>query len=99
MKLVVRGVLSALACLLIGTTLAPAARAERALLSEAALETAHCAHCIDHPERTAPPPEAQIEGPCGLAISPGGDVYLADYYHRVIDVYLSRSSGTGSRVG
>ena len=92
MKLVVRGVLSALACLLIGTTLAPAARAERALLSEAALETAHCAHCIDHPERTAPPPEAQIEGPCGLAISPGGDVYLADYYHRVIDVFAPPSA-------
>jgi DNA-binding beta-propeller fold protein YncE len=61
-----------LVCLLLGAA-APNAEAGRALLSAAALETAGA------------PPEGQIEGPCGLAVSPLGDLYLADYYHRTID--------------
>ena len=33
------------------------------------------------------PPEGQVEDPCGLAIASGGDVYVADYYHRAVDVF------------
>jgi len=33
-------------------------------------------------------PERQIEGACGVAVAPtSGTVYLADYYHRAIDVF------------
>jgi DNA-binding beta-propeller fold protein YncE len=63
---------AAIACLLLGVG-APTAEAGRALLSEAALDTALA------------PPEGQLEGPCGLAVSPSGSLYLADYYHRVVD--------------
>jgi DNA-binding beta-propeller fold protein YncE len=38
-------------------------------------------------------PAGEIEGACGAAIAPsGGDIYVSDYYHRVIDVFSS--SGT-----
>jgi DNA-binding beta-propeller fold protein YncE len=67
---------------------APSAGASRALLSEAALETA---------APQAPPPDGQIEGPCGLAVSPGGMVYLADYYHRAIDVFKMPTAATRGR--
>jgi DNA-binding beta-propeller fold protein YncE len=87
-----RAALPALICLLIAAAIPPAADAGRTLLSEAALETAHCAHCIDV-NAAMPPPEGQIEGPCGLAISPTGRVYLADYYHRVVDVFGPPSAG------
>ena len=60
----------------------------RVLLTEAALETSFCAHCVGPPgSELVPPSEGQIEGPCGLAISPAGTLYVADYYHRVIDAY------------
>jgi DNA-binding beta-propeller fold protein YncE len=36
-----------------------------------------------------PPPEAEIEGACGLAVSPGGSLYVSDYYHRAVDVFSS----------
>jgi DNA-binding beta-propeller fold protein YncE len=68
-----------LACLLLGAA-APNAEAGRALLSAAAVEAA------------AAPPEGQIEGPCGLAVSPSGDLYLADYYHRTIDRFSMPSA-------
>ena len=70
-----------LACLAL-TGAAPSAEADRTLLSEAALETA------------ALPSEAQIEGPCGLAVSPAGIVHLADYYHRTIDRFSMPTAGT-----
>jgi DNA-binding beta-propeller fold protein YncE len=36
-----------------------------------------------------PAPEGEIEGACGLAVSPGPDrnLYVSDYYHRRIDVF------------
>ncbi len=77
----------ALACLLLAAA-APGALASRALLSAAALETA------EGPNQGGPPPEGQIEGPCGLAISPSGSVYLADYYHRTIDVFSEPTAST-----
>lgn len=69
---------TALCCLL--GVVAPRAEANRALLSEAALLTAGA------------PPEGQIEGPCGLAVSPFGDLALADYYHRTIDRFSMPSA-------
>jgi hypothetical protein len=73
-----------LACtlLLTGAFAAAPAQAGRALLSQEFLHTSLTPTPI-------PPPEAQIEGACGLAISPGGDIYVSDYYHRVIDVFSS----------
>lgn len=35
-----------------------------------------------------PPPNGEIEGACGLAISPTRSLYVSDYYHRVVDVYV-----------
>jgi|GEM_PF-2135573 len=82
-----RVALLALLGLLMEVALAPAANAERDLLSEAALETKECAKCTGSIAKVVPPPEGQIEGPCGLATSAAGEVYLADYFHRVIDVF------------
>jgi hypothetical protein len=30
------------------------------------------------------PPHAKLEAPCGVGVSPGGDVYVSDYYRRSI---------------
>jgi hypothetical protein len=82
--------LPAVGCVLVSLALATAAPASRILLSEAAVQTTFCAHCAPVPpneEHLRPPTEGQIEGPCGLALAPAGDVYLSDYYHRVIDVF------------
>lgn len=76
--------LLALVCLAAAVAPAPAAQASRMLLSTAALETS----------AVNPPPEGQIEGACGLAISPFGQVYVADYYHRLIDVFESPTATT-----
>lgn len=87
-----KGALCALLCLLSAAALAPDAEADRTLLSKAALETGECASCTITRKGEGPPPEGQIEGPCGLAISSGGQVYVADYYHRAIDVFGSPSA-------
>ncbi|MGH2973674.1 MAG: hypothetical protein ACRDLL_02230 [Solirubrobacterales bacterium] len=36
-----------------------------------------------------PPPEGEIEGACGLAVSPApvSNLYVSDYYHRVVDAF------------
>jgi DNA-binding beta-propeller fold protein YncE len=34
-----------------------------------------------------PPPEGEYEDACGLARDSAGDIYIADYYHRLIYVY------------
>ena len=80
-----RARLPLLICLLLAGALAPPAHATRALLSEAALEAGTTLG--------VPPPEGEIEGPCGVAISAAGRVYVADYYHRAIDVFTSPSPG------
>jgi DNA-binding beta-propeller fold protein YncE len=54
------------------------ASANRALLSEAALEV---------PPAPGAPQAAALEGPCGLAFTPGEDLYVADYYHRRIAIF------------
>jgi DNA-binding beta-propeller fold protein YncE len=78
----------ALGVLVIG---AAPARAYRPLLSEAFLKTTFCKHCAGGGgEPLKPPPEGQLEDPCGLAVAPGsGNLYVADYYHRAVDVFDS----------
>jgi DNA-binding beta-propeller fold protein YncE len=67
------------------------AQAGRKLLSKTAVQTTYCQNCPPPGELEAlnpiPPTEGQIEGPCGLGISPGGNLYLSDYYHRKVDIY------------
>jgi DNA-binding beta-propeller fold protein YncE len=79
--------LPALLCLLAAAAPVPPAHAGRPLLLEAALDTDSCARCPESFEGTEPPPEGQIEGACGLAISPAGHVYVADYHHRRVDLF------------
>lgn len=69
-------------CLACGLLLTPAAPAQaaRTLLDQALLKTSTTPSPI-------PPPEGQVEGACGLALSPGGNLYVSDYYHRVVDVF------------
>ncbi len=76
-----RATLPILFCLLLAAAPAPPATASRALLSEAALEAGGTLG--------VPPPEGQIEGLCGVGMSPAGQVYVSDYYHRTIDVFKS----------
>jgi DNA-binding beta-propeller fold protein YncE len=63
---------------------APAA-ANRALLNEHLLHTTV-------PPAPQPPPEGEVEGACGLAVTPGGQIYVSDYYHRTVDLF----SATGT---
>ena len=86
-------ILCVAACLLAGAASASPAAASRVLLSEASLQTAECLRCPSAGEDDLPPPEGQLEGPCGVAFSPAGSAYIADYYHRVIDVFRSPASG------
>jgi DNA-binding beta-propeller fold protein YncE len=37
-----------------------------------------------------PPPDGQIEGACGVAVS-AGKTYVSDYYHRAVDVFGSKT--------
>jgi len=37
--------------------------------------------------RFVPPPEGEYEDACGVAVDGEGDIYIADYYHRLIYVY------------
>ena len=50
-----------------------------------------------------PPPfvEGNIEGACGLALSPAGSIYVSDYYHRAVHTYSSLGiyGGTGFLAG
>jgi DNA-binding beta-propeller fold protein YncE len=73
------------------------ALAFRPLLSEAFLRVSHCKHCAPSSEGDVPPPEGQLEDPCGLAIAPSGSIYVADYYHRAVDVF-SGSGDYGSQI-
>lgn len=72
------GALATLACL---AALTGSAQANRALLSEATVET----------QPPLGPPQGQIEGACGLAVS-ASSIYVSDYYHRVVDRFSSAGS-------
>jgi DNA-binding beta-propeller fold protein YncE len=67
-----------LACAVLLAGAAPPAHAERALESAKLLITN---------DPTFHPPGSQIEGACGLAVSPTHDLYVSDYYQRVIDSF------------
>lgn len=34
-----------------------------------------------------PPPVGYLDGPCGIAVSGSGQIYVSDYYHRSIDIF------------
>jgi len=83
-------VLCAAALVALAVAAAAPAQAYRPLLSEAFFKTSFCKHCeAGGGEPLKPPPEGQLEDPCGLAVAPGGEVYVADYYHRTVDVFFS----------
>jgi hypothetical protein len=39
------------------------------------------------PAPPIPPPAGSFEDPCGLAVDVGGDIYISDYHHDVVDVF------------
>lgn len=69
--------LCALLAMLAGA--AAPAQAARALLSERVVNPSTEVPIF-------PPPDGQIEGACGVAIS-GGNTYVSDYYHHAVDVF------------
>jgi DNA-binding beta-propeller fold protein YncE len=38
------------------------------------------------PPPPIPPPTGSLSGPCGIAVDEVGNLYLSDYYHRVVDL-------------
>jgi DNA-binding beta-propeller fold protein YncE len=77
--------LTALALALFALAATPAG-AQRQLLSQAAAAT-------DLGPPPIPPPEGQIEGACGLAFGPSGDLWVSDYYHQVVDRFKREGAG------
>jgi DNA-binding beta-propeller fold protein YncE len=78
-KPVARGSILFLALLAMLAGAVSPAQGARTLLSEEAVS----------PNAEAPvfpPPDGQIEGACGVAIS-GGSIYVSDYYHHAVDVF------------
>jgi DNA-binding beta-propeller fold protein YncE len=75
------GCLPFLCATLLSLSLVSGAQASRNLLSTKALQAGGAS--------LLPPPDGQIEAACGLAFNPAGQVYLADYYHRVVDRFAS----------
>jgi hypothetical protein len=41
------------------------------------------------PAPPIPPPTGFLSDPCGLAVAPTGDFYVADHYHRTVDIFSS----------
>ncbi len=76
------GLCAVLCALLLGLAAVPA-QANRALLSKEAVKA----------EETP----AGIEGACGVAVAPSGQIYVSDYYHRVVDVF-NGSGGYQSQI-
>lgn len=79
----VRAFMTALSCILIGVLAAGAI--------DAAAFRQPLTHLDGGPEEWLEPPpaavEENIEGACGLAISPSGTLYVSDYYHRAVHSY------------
>ncbi len=83
-KTIVGGVLSAL--LLVFTIGVTPAIANRALIT-GSVEGKEELLKTKEGREPVPGPEGEIEGACGLAISPGEGLYISDYYHRLVDVF------------
>jgi DNA-binding beta-propeller fold protein YncE len=43
--------------------------------------------------RTLDGKPVKLEGPCGLAVSPSSDLYVADYYHRAVGIFSAEGFG------
>jgi DNA-binding beta-propeller fold protein YncE len=75
--------------LLLGLVAGPVpAQAARTLLDTEVLQTSPGPPPI-------PPPEAEIEGACGLAVSSSGRIYVSDYHHNVVDLFSSSGNFEG----
>jgi hypothetical protein len=70
---------AALCALFMAACLPAPAQAHRSLITKALLETRE--------NEQIPPPEGQIEGACGIAVAPNGNLYVSDYYHSLVDVF------------
>ena len=46
-----------------------------------------------------PPPAGYLSGPCGLAVSSSGQIYVSDYYHRAVDVFSSEPKYSSQPLG
>jgi hypothetical protein len=80
---------AALATMLLGLLAAPAVRAAEAPPSHPFLFALQGE--IKEPGKTPiPPPEGELEDTCGVATNSLGRLYVSDYYHRTIDVYVAR---------
>ena len=44
------------------------------------------------PSSPLPPPNGYLNDPCGLAFDSAGHLYIADHYHRAVDVYLAATA-------
>ncbi|HWM54866.1 MAG TPA: NHL repeat-containing protein [Solirubrobacterales bacterium] len=80
--------------LFLAVAIGPAtAQGARELLTETAVQTTFCKHKdCDEPTpaellNPVPPPEGQVEGPCGLAVDAGGRLLLSDYHHNTVNFF------------
>jgi hypothetical protein len=48
------------------------------------------------PGQVLPPPLGYLDGPCGMAVDSTSRFYIADYYHRVVDLYSGQNGDYGS---
>lgn len=75
-------------CVLLGALVLAAApaQANRTLITKAAVNTTFCRNCPPPPPNSplVPLPDGQLEGTCGVAVKPGGGVYVSDYYHHAV---------------
>lgn len=51
------------------------------------------------PPPPLPPPVGNFEGPCGLAVDAGGNLYVSDYYHHAIDLFSRAMSYLRQQAG
>jgi Divergent InlB B-repeat domain len=79
---------AALLGLLAAALAAPSARAAEALPSHPFLFSLE-GEVREPGHIPVPPPEGEFEDACGVAVDSAGDIYISDYYHRVIYVYNS----------
>jgi DNA-binding beta-propeller fold protein YncE len=67
--------------LLVALLASAPAQAHRALITEKAVGAS------PDPKDPIPPPEGEIEGACGVALTPQGGIYVSDYYRHAVELY------------